>query len=89
MLEKTASVSNRELTELRRLRPEPTEVRPVRGILDSLGRAAAALDQMRAAADSESWSRVDAEAARVQALSKKADRLVGRYGLHECLSDDG
>jgi hypothetical protein len=89
VLEETARVSDRELAELRALRPEPVQARPVSEILDNLERANAALHDMRPAAKSGSWSRVDAQARRMQALSKKADRLVDSYGLHECRRTTG
>jgi hypothetical protein len=85
----TERVVRRQLAELRALRPRPAEAASVNEILEGLARVNAALGDLRRAAASGSWSRVDAAGRRVLALSKKADRLVSAYGLQECLSDDG
>ena len=86
LLQESDRISDRQLDELRRLRPEAKELGTVTAILDSMARADSALDAVQAAAQSRNWSQVEAEARRLRALSKQADRLVARYGVHECLS---
>jgi hypothetical protein len=89
VLERTARISDRQLTELKALRSDPSQHAAVETILDGMQRVNTALGDLVFAARSGDQSRVDRAAGRLLALERKDDRLVAGYGLHECLSNDG
>jgi hypothetical protein len=89
LLEKTVRISNRQLAELRALRPEPLQRPAVRDILVSMEHVNDVLSELARAAAQADGAHVDELARALRRLQHRADGLVARYGVHECLSDDG
>jgi hypothetical protein len=89
VLEKTVPISDRQLAELKALRPDPSQRPAVREILGSMQRVNDVLSELARAAEQADGARVDELAQTLRRLQRWTNRLVARYGVHECLSDDG